>query len=207
MIPVAPEGAPSPTFEPSKGLVRLADKAEIYASADAKRPLARLPKGGVFTELARGGAMAKVEWEKDRPVFVKLSDLRDAKGQKPAPVKDAEFTHFRTPAQISLNVDTSQGGAVVDQERFTLSSVVSDPQLLDVFVLVNDQKVFFKSASPDDAGKLKFTTEFSLKEGNNLVTVVARESQDFATRKSVVIRRRPAAVAQKAVEAARDAKP
>ena len=44
---------------------------------------------------------------------------------------------------------------------------------------------------------MKFTTDFSLKEGNNLVTIVARESQDFATRKSVVIRRRPPTVAQK----------
>ncbi len=207
MIPVAADAAPSPAFTASKGTVRLADKAEIYAAADTRRPLARLPKGGVFTEVARGGAVAKLEWEKDRPVFVKLSDLRDAKGQKPAPVKDAEFQHFRTPAQISMNVDPTQGGAVIDGERFTLSSVVHDAQLLDVFVLVNDQKVFFRGATPDDAGKVKFSTEFSLKEGNNLVTVVARESQDFATRKSVVIRRRPSAVAQKDTEPAKEAKP
>ena len=74
-------------------------------------------------------------------------------------------------------------------------------------MLVNDQKVFFKGAQPDDNGKVKFSTEFSLKEGNNLVTVVARESQDYASRKSVVIRRRPAAVAQKATEPQKQAKP
>lgn len=207
MIPVAPEGAPSPAFEPSKSISRLADKAEIFASADGKRSLARLPRGAIVTELARGGNMARIEWEKDRFVFAKLSDLRDAKGQKPAPAKDAVWNEFRTPAQISMNVDPSQGGAVVDGEKFTLSSVVNDPQLLDVFVLVNDQKVFFKGAQPDDNGKVKFSTEFSLKEGNNLVTVVARETQDFASRKSVVIRRRPAAVAQKATEPLQQAKP
>ncbi len=207
MIPVAPDGAPSPAFEPSKAVSRLADKAEIFAAADGKRALARLPKGAVVTELARGGNMARIEWEKDRFVFAKLSDLRDARGQKPAPAKDAVWNEFRTPAQISMNVDPTQGGAVVDGEKFTLSSVVSDPQLLDVFVLVNDQKVFFKGASPDDNGKVKFSTEFSLKEGNNLVTVVARETQDFASRKSVVIRRRPAAVAQKATPPPQHAKP
>jgi carboxyl-terminal processing protease len=169
--------------------------------------LARLPKGAVVIELARSGAMAKVEWEKDRFVFVRQSDLRDAKGQKPAPAKDADWNHFRTPAQISMNVDPSLGGAVVDGEKFTLSSVVSDPQLIDVFVMVNDQKVFFKGVGPEDNGKVKFSTEFSLKEGNNLVTVIARESQDFASRKSVVIRRRPAAVAQKAGEPSTQAKP
>ncbi|MDP1822954.1 MAG: MXAN_5808 family serine peptidase [Archangium sp.] len=207
MIPVAPDGAPSPAFEASKGVSRLADKADIYASADGKRSLARLPKGAVVAEVARGGNMAKLEWEKDRFVFAKLSDLRDAKGQKPAAPKDANWNHFRTPAQISMNIDPSQGGAVVDGEKFTLSSVVADSQLLDVFVLVNDQKVFFKGAAADDNGKLKFSTEFSLKEGNNLVTVVARESQDFASRKSVVIRRRPAAVAQKTTEPTNQAKP
>ncbi len=144
--------------------------------------------------------MSRLEWDKDRFVFAKSAEVRDARGQKPASPKDTVWVAGRSPAQISLNVDPSQGGAVVDGEKFTLSSVVSDPELLDVFVLVNDQKVFFKSASADDKGKLKFTTEFSLKEGNNLVTLVARESQDFASRKSVIIRRRPAAVAQKMSE-------
>lgn len=202
LIPVAAVGAPAVTFEASKGIGRIAEKAEIYADATGKRPLASLPKGAIVTEQARGGNMVRVEWEKDRFVFVKQSDLRDAKGQKPTASKDANWSHYRTPAQISMNVDPSLGGAVVDGEKFTLSSVVNDPQLLDVFVLVNDQKVFFKSATPEDGGKLKFTTEFSLKEGNNLVTVVARESQDFASRRSVVIRRRPAAVAQKAGDSA-----
>ena len=207
MIPVVPEGTPSVAFEPSKAVSRLADKAEIFASVDGKRPLARLPKGAVVTELARGGTMARVEWEKDRFVFAHLSDVREAKGQKPAAAKDPEWSHFRAPAQISMNVDPSLGGAVVDGEKFTLSSVVADSQLIDVFVMVNDQKVFFRGATPEDAGKLKFSTEFSLKEGNNLVTVIARESQDFASRKSVVIRRRPAAVAQKSLEPSTQAKP
>ncbi|MGQ0505373.1 MAG: hypothetical protein ACT4TC_08630, partial [Myxococcaceae bacterium] len=69
----------------------------------------------------------------------------------------------------------------------------------DMYVLVNDQKVFFKSAGKEDAngGHIKFTTDFPLKEGNNTVLVVARESQDFAARKTLVVRRRPPAVAQK----------
>lgn len=194
-IPVAADA--SAAFEPSKAVSRLADKADIYADVSGKRALARLPKGAVVTELARSGGMARIDWEKDRFVFAKISDLREAKGQKAAPTKDATWNHFRTPATISMNIDPSTGGAVIDGEKFSLSSVVTDPQMLDVFVLVNDQKVFFKSATPEDGGKVKFTTDFSLKEGNNLVTIVARESQDFATRKSVVIRRRPPAVAQK----------
>ncbi|MCA2977429.1 MAG: hypothetical protein INH37_04030, partial [Myxococcaceae bacterium] len=90
----------------------------------------------------------------------------------------------------------------------TLSSVVSDPSLLDVFVMVNDQKVFFKGRTAEDGDKLKFTTEFPLKEGNNFVTVFARETQDFSTRKTVVVRRRaPAVAANLSDEAPKQAKP
>ncbi len=199
-IPVAADGAPAIALEPAKQVIRLADKTEVLASADPKgRVIARLPKGAVVQQLAKGSTMARIEWgDKDRFAFVKLADVRDAKGAKVAAPSGTETLPFRAPAQITMNVDPTQGGTVVDTERFTLSSVVSDPQLLDVFVLVNDQKVFFRGRAADDGDKIKFTTDFALKEGNNLVTIVARESQDFASRKSVVIRRRPITVAQKA---------
>ena len=198
-IPVVAEGAPAVALEPAKQVIRLADKTEVLASADAKgRVIARLPKGAVVNQVAKGSAVARIEWgEKDRFAFVRLADVREAKGAKVVPASAVETIAFRSPAQISMNVDPTSGGTVVDTERFTLSSVVTDPQLLDVFVLVNDQKVFFKGRAAEDGDKVKFTTDFALKEGNNLVTIVARESQDFASRKSVVIRRRPIAVAQK----------
>ncbi len=206
MIPVAPDGAPAVALEPSKQVVKIADKAEVLASADPKgRVIAKLPKGAVVNEVAKGGSVARIEWgDKDRFAFVRLADVRDAKGAKVAAPSGVETVPFRAPAQISLNLDPAQGGTVVDTERFTLSAVVNDPALLDVFVLVNDQKVFFKGKAPEDQDKVKFTTDFALKEGNNLITVVARQSQDFASRKSVLIRRRPAGatVAQKVVPTA-----
>ncbi len=199
VIPIEAEGSPAVAFEARKGAVKINDKSELLASADPNaRVLARLPKGAVLNELARGSSVARVEWEKDRFAFVRLADVRDAKGSKATGAKDATYVALRSPPDISLSVDPSQGGVVADTDRFTLSGVVADPSLLDVYVLVNDQKVFFRSREAGDEARLKFTTDFALKEGNNLVTVVARESQDFASRKTVVIRRRPAAVAQKA---------
>lgn len=211
MVPVEPEGSPLISLEARKSTVKIAEKAEIFASADPRsNVLARLPKGAVVTEVARGANMARVEFAENRTAYVKISDLRDARGQKVAlPTgKDVEFVSFRAPAQITVNVDPTQGGTAVDSPTFTLSSVVTDPSLLDVFVLVNDQKVFFKGRMPEDGDKLKFTTEFPLKEGNNFVTVVARETQDYASRRTVVIRRRAPAVAQKMPEETpRQAKP
>jgi carboxyl-terminal processing protease len=212
IIPVVPDGAAPLVLETRKAVARIADKAELFNSVDSRsNVIARLPKGAVVNEQARGATMARVEWGENRFAFVKVSDLRDARGQKPAlpKAKEIESVPYRAPAQISVNVESAFGGTAVDSPTFTLSSVITDPTLLDVFVLVNDQKVFFKGRTPDDGDKLKFTTEFPLKEGNNFVTVVARETQDFASRKTVVIRRRAPAVAQKmsVSDEARSAKP
>lgn len=211
MVPVAPEGSAPFVLEPRKAVSKIADKAEVFNSADPRSVvIARLPKGAVVNEQARGANMARVEWGEGRFAFVKVADLRDARGQKPAlpKGKDLEPVPFRAPSHIATNVDPSQGGTAVDAPTFTLSSVITDPSLLDVFVLVNDQKVFFRGRQPDDGEKLKFTTEFPLKEGNNFVTIVARETADFASRKTVVIRRRAPAVAQKVSETApKQAKP
>jgi carboxyl-terminal processing protease len=201
-IPVASEDAPPIAFEVKKGTVKLGEKTELLPSADPNaRPIARLPKGGVFNEVARGSQVSVVQWDQDRVAFVRLSDVKEAKGLKAAPAKETTWLAMREPPQISLSVDPQSGGVVTDNDRFTLSAVINSRVLLDAYVLVNDQKVFFRAATAEDEGKMKFTTDFTLKEGNNFVTVFARESQEFLGRKTVLVRRRPVAVAQKMQEA------
>ncbi len=200
-IPVAGEDAPPVAFEVKKGTVKLGDKTDLLPSADPNaKPIARLPKGGVFNEVARGGQVSVIQWDQDRVAFVRLADVKDAKGAKAAAPKEIAYVAMREPPQISLSVDPQAGGVVTDGDRFTLSAVINSPVLLDAYVLVNDQKVFFRAADPAEEGKMKFTTDFTLKEGNNYVTVFARESQEFLGRKTVLVRRRPVAVAQKMQE-------
>ncbi len=67
-------------------------------------------------------------------------------------------------------------------------------KLRDVFVFVNEQKVFFKVVPQSaNAAKVDFEADLPLKPGNNVVTVFAREDDEFQTRRSVVIYRRPQA--------------
>ena len=136
----------------------------------------------------------------DRFAFVRTSEAREVKSGKAVPPKKVEWLTRLAPPAIQLDVDTSRGGVMANGDRFTLSGTVMDPDgLLDVYVLVNDQKVYFKAVDTqgDEPRKLKFSTEFALKEGNNNILVVAREDPDFASRKMLVVRRRPAEVAQK----------
>ncbi len=199
-IPVSEKSVALAPAGKGKNVLKLNEKAEIFANAEATgEPIARLPKGAVLTELARNEQVAKVEWEKERPGFVRLSEAKDLKGGKPAFPKEIERVPAAQPPQIVLSVDPASGGVVTDSERFTLSGTVTNPgHLLDMYVLVNDQKVFFKPGTDGDGKKqIRFTAEFALKEGNNAVLVVARESPELASRKTLVVRRRPVAVAQK----------
>jgi carboxyl-terminal processing protease len=141
----------------------------------------------------------KVELEKGRFAFVRSQDAREQRAARAGQPKLA-YTSQRRPPDIRLDVDAAAGGLVANGEKYTLSGLVSDPNgLMDVYVLVNDQKVYFKAVDPKnkEPNTLKFSTEFTLKEGNNNVLVVARESGEFASRRTLVIRRRPAEVAQK----------
>jgi len=86
---------------------------------------------------------------------------------------------------------------VRDQDHFTLNGSVTSPKgLLDVYIMVNEQKVFFKGADSNQQ-QMSFSTDFALKEGNNSVLVVARETPEFSSRKTLVIRRAPPAMAQR----------
>ncbi len=187
--------------EARKGFLRLEGGTAILARPDPQAgALYKVMKGGaVVPELARVNGTVKVELEKGRFAFVKSQDAHEVKSGKPSTPKDFQSIPFREPPQITINVEPEKGGVVASGERFTLTGTVSDPLgLLDMYVLVNDQKVYFSTvdANTPDPRHLKFTTDFALKEGENYVLVVARQTQDYASRKALVIRRRPAGVAQ-----------
>src|SRR5712692_1561447 len=140
---------PGTEVELKKMVVRIAEKGELFESADKDaRPIALLPRGGFLAVEGKVASSYKVDFEKGRFAFVHAADVKEVKGAKPASLKDVEHLPFREPAQITLNVDSAQGGIVVEGDKFNLSGVVTNTkELLDMYVLVNDQKVFFKSAS------------------------------------------------------------
>jgi carboxyl-terminal processing protease len=192
--------APVATQE-RKGLVKVAEQAALYGvpRADAQ-PLGRLPKGALLEQEAVAGDFVRVALDGDRFVFVKRQDVQEARKGKAQAPRDVQFSAAHTPPRIALEHLPLDGAVVADGERYTLSGTVSDPSgLLDMYVLVNDQKVFFKTVDPKsgDTKNLRFTAEFPLKEGNNNVLVVARETPDFGNRRTLIVRRRPATLAQK----------
>ena len=71
-----------------------------------------------------------------------------------------------------------------------MSVVVDDDVFVKhAYIMVNNDKVFYKSnkiANPKDQNKLEINTSFPLKDGPNIVTIIARDDQDLVTVKSFI---------------------
>jgi carboxyl-terminal processing protease len=205
--------------EPARTAARGAVKVETAeallrtgASASAQ-VIASARKGAVLPYDARLGEFYRVEWQRGRFAFVADSDVKPARGPRSGAV--AQLWQ-REPPRIALTPDPAKGAPVVDGDTWKLQGSATVPasadpatRLRDVFVFVNDQKVFFK-VQPETAAaaKMDFTAEIPLKPGNNVVTVVAREDDEFQSRRSVVVfRREPAEVAAEAGRSPKSATP
>ncbi len=186
--------------QPASGSVRVdVAEATLRSGASASAPsIATARKGTVLPVDARIGEFYRVEWQKGRFAFLPEGDARPTRAARAGTVVEV---WQREPPRIALVPDPQRGAPVVDGDTWRLQGSASVPpsadptaRLRDVFVFVNEQKVFFKVLPESGATtKMEFTTEIPLKPGNNVVTVFAREDDDFQARRSIVVYRRPPA--------------
>jgi carboxyl-terminal processing protease len=209
-FPIAPDGA---TVAPAKGAVRIeAAEALLRSGASASAlPLATVKRGAILPTDARVGDFWRVEWKKGRFAFAAEADVRAVPSGRQG-VAVAAWQH--EPPRITIEPDPGRGAPAVDGETIRIQGVAAIPQssdpdarLRDVFVFVNEKKVFFKVVPENQAApRMEFQADVPLKPGNNLVTVFAREDEDFQSRRSFYVLRRtpaPAAAAAPAAPAGR----
>jgi len=202
---------PAPT--PAKGMVKVkVAQAELHAGASASAPeLAVARQGVVLPVEAKAGDYFRVSWGKGRMGFVAAADVIPAKLKKPRGMVTEVWQ--RDPPRIAFTPDPAKGAPTVDGDTLHLSGAATLPpsadpkaRLRDLFVYVNDQKVFFK-VQPEGAtaSRLEFSTDVPLKPGNNFITVHAREDEEFQSYRSIAVYRRPPPAL--ATEANRSGKP
>ena len=209
-----PVAKDEPAVQPARGslLVSSAETVLRAGASPAAAPIATARKGAVLPADARVGDFWRVEWAKGRFGFVAESDVKHTRGPRSGQISTA---WQREPPRIALVPDPLRGAPVVEGDLFRLHGTASVPagmdpgstKLRDVFVYVNDQKVFFKVVPESTSqSRMDFSTDVPLKPGNNIVHVVAREDDEFQSRRSVVVYRRPPAeVAQDAASQKRTA--
>ncbi len=182
---------------PAKGV--LTTKAEIpilAAPRDGAPILATAGAGAALSVDARFGGFARVEWKKGRMGFVQVGAGQTVAPKGKVALDAVAPALARIPPDIHLDVDTSSGGIAVVGDRYTLNGSVSNAKLRDVYVFVNDQKVFFAPGA-SDGSPLRFSAAFPLKEGANHVVVVARDTNEVTSRRAVSVLRRRAEIARK----------
>lgn len=180
-------------------------EAVIRGGAAVTAPVvATARKGAVLPTTGVSGGWHRVEWRPGRFGFVAGPDTSPHRGARDRAGAIAEAWQKELP-RIALAPDPAKGAPLVDADTLKLTGVVTVPpsadpnaRLRDVYVFVNDDKAFFKVAPEGTQdGRLEFSADLKLKPGPNVVTVFAREDEEFQTRRSVVVfRRTPAAVAE-----------
>ncbi len=188
----------------------------LYSGADdSSDVLAEVPKGAKFPAQSRLSSFVLIDAGEGVQGWLPVADT-SARQRIKAPEGKLAFAPKRRPPTITLHADP--GGSVVDEDTALLTGTINGRALRDMYVLLNDEKIFFKSganpkptiatdvakawSAPDEsAALLPFSVRLPLEEGLNKVLVVARLDEKMVTYRSLFVSRRasPAAVAKAAV--------
>jgi len=173
-------------------LSTVADAPLLAGAAEDAREVARVLKGSTLKLVGEIGSFYKVELDSSgETAFLAAAQARPAPAPKggsadPALVRSPK----RRPPEIVI--EGADEPLVVRGERYLLKGVArDDSELKDVYIYAGRRKVFFSALDPSRGGRpeLPFEVSVPLEEGDNVITVVAREGEDFAARRSVIVRR------------------
>ncbi|HEX9621526.1 MAG TPA: MXAN_5808 family serine peptidase [Polyangiaceae bacterium] len=173
-------------INPAKGALRIGTKAEVRSQPLAAAPtVGTLEAGSVVEQDGRFGDFARVELRGGRWGFVEVSKTAAAPGKRAQPRFTPELSHSPPLLEVELAALATRDGTVRIQGK------ASDPdRVLDTFIFVGTRKIFYQSnRGVANDNELSFDLSTNLLPGINVVTVVAREDEHIATRRTMVVRR------------------
>jgi carboxyl-terminal processing protease len=174
------------TLEPARdAAVAEKDAAVRGQPLSAARIVGELKKGAVLDQVARYGEFVKIALGGTRFGFVEASALSPAAGRR----GKLSFEPLLSRSPPLLEVQPAKLATRDGQVR--VEGIVRDAdQVLDAYVFVGSRKVHYQSNKKNaDPTKLTFSLDVALSPGMNVINVVARESEDTATRHTLVVRR------------------
>ena len=146
---------------------------------------------GVLRADARMGGWYRVPVGEGVYVWASEGDVREV--DEASTIAKLELFVPKGPPVITFN-----GARPVVETRYEnlpLSGKASgEDHLKDLFIFVNNKKVFFKSnpeSGDHENSTLLFSTTVPLKQGVNRITVVAREDEHLSSRQTVIVNRDP----------------
>jgi carboxyl-terminal processing protease len=170
----------------ASGLVSTPSVTAVRGQPLAAAPVVgQLGKGSLVERLGVFGDFTKVNLGDSRFGFVETRNLKAAAGGGPKVLFEPVLTHSPPLLEVAPATLSTRATKV----RVAGTATDSD-KVRDVFVFVGPRKVFYQSnRKAADAKKLAFAFDADLQPGMNVITVVARENEDTATRHTMVVRR------------------
>jgi carboxyl-terminal processing protease len=218
---VAEPAAPAKiTKKKGAGIISRETPLLVAAKGDAT-VIASLPKGTAVTFGARADDFVRVDLPEDGFAWVAAQDIRMMRTSKKT-LAGLKFHPMRRPPQIDL--EGQLGGRVVETDSVMLSGTISGRELRDMYVLLNDKKVYYASgpkadapaadavvpagfvAPNDHAVALPFKQMLPLKDGLNKVVIVARLDERVVTYRSLYVSRVAKPLSPAVAEAASELK-
>ena len=190
--------SPSVSGQAQKGMVTLKTATTIHAGAsDDSSIVASAMRGATYPSVAVFGPWTKIQLAEKTVGFVPSSALA------PGDSGRATFSTVwnSTPPLINLAAKNLETNA----DTFKLTGTVTDEtHVEDVYIFVSNptakiesRKVYYRSNRGGKDGKtLDFMTDLPLWSGSNMVTIVARESSDVRSVKTLYVYRDPPRTAQ-----------
>jgi len=152
--------------------------------------LSMMKEGAILMSDAKNSDWFRITLPDNRYGWVSAKDTVELNGAENKPSALEPFVQ-RIPPTITLSKSLSN--ILFGNDRLPISAVIEDDICVKhAYILINNDKVYYKSnktAAPKELTKLEINTDVPLKEGPNVVTIVARDDQDMITIKSFVATR------------------
>ncbi len=170
----------------AQGNVTTIADASLYQDARASgKPFGTLRSGVALKLLGKRDKLSKVELDKGRFAFVESAKLQSGG----SPAAQVKFDEIYSHAPPVLTVKAASMATRNSSIKINVSAFDSE-RLLDMYMFVGPRKLFYQSnRNGADPKRASFSFDAPLQPGVNIITVIARETPDTVTRRSVVVRR------------------
>ncbi len=170
------------------------DRVAIYNGLSSETPvIAYVKEGTMLTADKETEGWFRIEmadnrfgWISSESVEVSHIDLSHHT------IAASELILNKIPPFVDLDKETLHEAYTMDHLPIA-GTVRDDKSVQYVYILVNDDKVFYKRGNGSlerDASQLAFACDVPLEEGQNVISVIARDDQDLLSSKSFVITRK-----------------
>ena len=168
-----------------------ADRVTVEKDAEVRgQPLSTAPVVGTLragSRVKRTGvfkSFSRVALAEGRVGYL---DSDDVSGTKESESVNFDAALTRSPPLLEVAPAT----LATRSDRVKVAGLASDAdQVRDAYVFVGSRKVFYMSnRKANEPKRLQFSFDAELQPGVNIITVVARESEDTATAQTLVVRR------------------